>query len=219
VTTTSTPAVANGRQRRTLNDSIAKLDQILDGLSEAIPETIRDTIRESVGAAVAEGVRAALVEIITSPDVQALLRGMVPTAATEPTSDEPPPPDEPPAPDPAGGPGLARRLLGGAGEAGAAGGRWARDKAGAVGEAVAGGARRCRDALAAARERARRLWPYRKALLVAAGVGALAVAVAVLAPGWPAAVLSGVGGACAAVAVRARLWARRAFAALAPAGG
>jgi hypothetical protein len=208
MTTTSTPAVANGRQRRSLNDSIARLDQILDGLAEAIPETISQTLRASVGAAVSEGVRAALVEIVTSPDVQALLRGVVPTPTTGPAADGPPPPDAPPAPPPAGGPGLARRLLDGA-----------RDTAGALGAAVAGGARRCRDALATARDRAGRLWPYRQALLVALGVGAAAAALALVAPGWPAAVLSGVGGACASVAVQLGLWARRAFRALAPAGG
>src|SRR5262245_50826030 len=90
MTTTTNPGVApNGRQRRSLNDSITKLDQILDGLSEAIPETIRDTLRESVGAAVAEGVRSALLEIFASEEVQAMLRGATtaaPPTAVPPTS-------------------------------------------------------------------------------------------------------------------------------------
>jgi hypothetical protein len=33
-----------GRQRRSLNDTIGHLDQMIDGLSEAIPGTIRDTL-------------------------------------------------------------------------------------------------------------------------------------------------------------------------------
>ena len=66
----------NGRPlpRRTLNDSIGRLDDILDGLGEAIPATIRTTLQESVGVAVAEGVKAAMVEIMTNPDVLAKLQ-------------------------------------------------------------------------------------------------------------------------------------------------
>ena len=43
-----------GRQRRSLNDTIGRLDEMIDGLSEAIPGTIRDTLQETVGTAVAE---------------------------------------------------------------------------------------------------------------------------------------------------------------------
>src|SRR5580700_8030547 len=68
-----------GRQRRSLNDSIGHLDKMIDGLSEAIPGTIRDTLQETVGAAITEGVRAALLEIVTNPDVLTLLRGSLPT--------------------------------------------------------------------------------------------------------------------------------------------
>ena len=50
MTTTLAPA-SNGRARRSLNDSIARLDEMIDGLSEAIPETIRDTLKEALEAA------------------------------------------------------------------------------------------------------------------------------------------------------------------------
>src|SRR5580700_5434515 len=69
----------SGRQRRSLNDTIGHLDQMIDGLSEAIPGTIRDTLQETVSAAITEGVRTALLEIVTNPDVLALLRGSLPT--------------------------------------------------------------------------------------------------------------------------------------------
>ena len=69
-------ATLNGRTlpRRSLNDSIGKLDTILDGLGEAIPATIRDTLQESVSAAVAEGVKAALIEVMTNPDLLARIQ-------------------------------------------------------------------------------------------------------------------------------------------------
>src|SRR5580704_16198451 len=67
------------RPRRNLNDTIGHLDKMIDGLSEAIPGTIRDTLQETVGAAITEGVRAALLEIVTNPDVLALLRSSLPT--------------------------------------------------------------------------------------------------------------------------------------------
>src|ERR1700733_4384459 len=71
-----------GRQRRNLNDTIGHLDQMIDGLSEAIPGTIRDTLQETVGAAITEGVRAALLEIVSNPDVVALLRSSLPVSAS-----------------------------------------------------------------------------------------------------------------------------------------
>src|SRR5262249_30812880 len=88
---TATPKAAsapNGR-RPTLSDSIARFNQILDGLSEAIPQTIRDTLRESVAVAVAEGVRAALVEVFNGEAVQSLLGSALP-AASAPSAAPPP---------------------------------------------------------------------------------------------------------------------------------
>jgi hypothetical protein len=90
------PASAPNGRRPTLSDSIARLDQILDGLGEAIPQTIRDTLRESVAAAVAEGVRAALVEVLSGEAVQSLLQGALSTAS---------------APAAAPSPSLGQRLL------------------------------------------------------------------------------------------------------------
>ena len=62
---------SNGRSvpRRTLNDSIARLDQILDGLGEAIPAAIKETLQDSIGVAIAEGVKAALIEVLSHPEV------------------------------------------------------------------------------------------------------------------------------------------------------
>src|SRR3954469_14738800 len=67
---TITPT-SNGRARRSLNDSIVRLDDMIDGLSEAIPATIRDTLKESIAEAITEGVKAAVVEVLTNPALQA----------------------------------------------------------------------------------------------------------------------------------------------------
>ena len=84
--TPKTASTSNGR-RPTLSDSITRLDQILDGLGEAIPQLIRDTLRESVAVAVAEGVRAALVDVLNGEAVQSLLLGVLPTTpAPTPTA-------------------------------------------------------------------------------------------------------------------------------------
>src|SRR5947207_577160 len=76
------------RPRRSLNDTIGRLDGMIDGLSEAIPGTIRDTLQESVGAAVAEGVRTALTELLTNPEVWTVLRGAAGVAAAPVTQTE-----------------------------------------------------------------------------------------------------------------------------------
>src|SRR5262249_24339472 len=94
---TKTASAPNGR-RPTLSDSIDRFDRILDGLSEAIPATIRDALRESVAAAVAEGVRTALVDVLNGEAGQELLRGAFPAAPT-------------PSPTPAPKPSLGARLL------------------------------------------------------------------------------------------------------------
>jgi hypothetical protein len=93
---TATAKTAPNGRRPTLSDSIDRLDRILDGLSEAIPATVRDALREEVVAAVAEGVRTALVEVLSGEAVQSLLRGALPAA---------------PAPIPAPPPSLGQRLL------------------------------------------------------------------------------------------------------------
>src|SRR5947208_15691202 len=102
-----------GRQRRSLNDTIGRLDEMIDGLSEAIPGTIRDTLQETVGTAVADGIRAALADILANPEVLALLRGPLT-----------PPPLAIPVAAVTAEPGLLRKLLAAAPSALAASGRW-----------------------------------------------------------------------------------------------
>ena len=75
-TMTAPPESANGRPpRRSLNDAIGRLDEMIDGLSTAIPETIRDTLKESIADAIALGVKAAVVEVLSNRALLEALHG------------------------------------------------------------------------------------------------------------------------------------------------
>jgi hypothetical protein len=194
--TTTMNAPANGRPRRSLNETIGHLDEMIDGLSTAIPETFRDTLKEEVGAAVSEGVRTALTDLLTNPEVLALLRH---TLAPEPLMAVPVTPTRPPL-----FPGVLGTLLG----ATRAAGTWAWQQLKRAGGAVAGLACGAAHKLVALRQQLQALRQMRKPVLLALGIGGLA-AVALFAPHWVAATLSGLGGICATLTVQLGLWLRR----------
>jgi hypothetical protein len=196
MTTTMNHNNVSGRQRRSLNDTIGHLDQMIDGLSEAIPGTIRDTLQETVGAAITEGVRAALLEIVTNPDVLTLLRSSLP-------------PPSPLAVPLAPGSSLLRTLLTKVCSSVATVARWSRNGVLAVTRMVADGTRVVLNKLAAMRERLRSLRHARRPLLLALVVGGLAVVITLVAPTWVAAVVSGLGGAGVTLTVQAGLWLRQ----------
>lgn len=184
-----TPA-ANGRARRSLNDTIARLDDMIDGLSAAIPDTIRDTLKESLGTAlgeaIAEGVKAAVVEVLSNPALLAAVRGpnQQPKSVT-----------------------LRERMRRAVGRTCQAATGWLRSivrKLANVRQVLSRRTADCRMVLGHARQ-------YRRPLIVSALVGLTVCGVAGLAPGWVGAVLSGIGGALTAAAVQAGLWFRRAL--------
>lgn len=184
---TTTMAASNGRARRSLNDSIARLDEMIDGLSEAIPETIRDTLKEALGAAlaaaVADGVTAAVVHALRDPAFQAALRGPArPKAAT--LRDR------------------VRRFVGRARRAMVTWVSTAAARVFAAARAVAGKAVRLRGV-------GKALWAARTPVLVTVAAGLVVTVLAVLAPHWVASVASGIGGAVTAAAVQGWLWVRR----------
>ena len=82
MTATCTPN-ANGRtERRTLAAQIDRFDSMLDGLDAALLGAVKEAIQQSTGIAVAEAVRATLLEIAANPDLLTLLRpAAVPTPA------------------------------------------------------------------------------------------------------------------------------------------
>jgi hypothetical protein len=187
------------RPRRNLNDTIGHLDKMIDGLSEAIPGTIRDTLQETVGSAIAEGVRAALLEIVTNPEMLTLLRTSLPPAvplAVPITADAPKLT-------------LVRTLLRKT-RSGAAGAiAWSRNLMVAGAEKVAQCVSTMLNKLAQLRQQLRSLRQAHRPILLAFAVGGLAAVAALLAPSWLAATLSGLGGAGATLAVQAGLWLRQ----------
>jgi hypothetical protein len=191
--TMTTQTTTNGQQRRTLNETIGRLDKMIDGLADAIPETIRDTLQQAVGAAVTEGVRTALLEMMSNPDLLTVLRGAL--------SPEPTPPAQPKSP------GLFATLR----VAAAAAGAWSMGKLRGAGQATAKCGRTAANKLKELRQSLSGLSEARKPLLLAFAVGGVAAVVALLAPQWVAATIGGLGGACVAMAVQAGLWLRRGF--------
>ena len=201
---TATMNNSPGRQRRSLNDSIGHLDQMIDGLSEAIPGTIRDTLQETVGAAITEGVRAALLEIATNADVLALLRSALPTPSPLAVPLTPGTPHL----------SLLRTLLTKACSAVVTVATWSKNGVVAATTAVVDCTRTVLNRLTALRQRLRGLRHARRPLLLALAVGGLAVVITLIAPTWVAAIVSGVGGAGVTLAVQAGLWLRQRLGAL-----
>jgi hypothetical protein len=178
--TMSLPAAANGQHRRSLNDSISRLDEMIDGLSAAIPETIRDTLKETVAESVSLGVKAAVIEVLTNADLLAAMRGSVVC------------------------PSLRQRLRAAMNRASAHTTRWVRTAVSAVASrctSTVGIVRQARTGVCLA-------WSARMPVLAAVGLGLAVGLVVACAPPWAGA-LTGFGATCMSLVAQAGLWARR----------
>jgi hypothetical protein len=178
--------------RKSLAEQIDRLDGILDGMAEGLQGAVADAVRQAVSAAVQEAVRGVLAELLTNPDLLALLRGPLapPTQAKEQPGTEA-------HPRPTVRQRLARVKACVGGQLRALGGACRAAATGVCRSAVSGCAR-----LAVARR-------FKGPLLASAGVGVLAGVAAYYAGPWLAALASGAGGFAAALAVQAGLWLRR----------
>jgi hypothetical protein len=174
-------ATLNGKpHRKQLGDQLDRLDGMIDLLAEALPQAVADACREGSKAAMKE----ALLELLTNPEVRALLPALAPPPAAAATL----PPAE-------GTPGV-----------------WATVKA-KLAEAKAAVAARARAAVAATAAAARvldRVVPVRRIALVAGGVGVAVGLLALVCPPLLAAAVTAVGGACAAAAAQVTGGLRRA---------
>ena len=67
----STPAgpAVNGRQKRSLEHQLDRLDAILDGLADALGGAVAEAVKEAVGQAVRETVQAIVSELLANPQV------------------------------------------------------------------------------------------------------------------------------------------------------
>src|SRR5262245_9205730 len=66
----TTATVPNGTARKSLAEQIGRLDNILDGLAEALNESVAAAVQQAVGVAVAAAAHAAVVEVLTNPQLQ-----------------------------------------------------------------------------------------------------------------------------------------------------
>ena len=65
----------NGKVRKSLAEQIDRLDSIPDGLADGLQEAVADAVKRAVTLVVQEAVRGVLAELLTNPDLLALLRG------------------------------------------------------------------------------------------------------------------------------------------------
>jgi hypothetical protein len=191
----ATTSVTNGKpQRKQLADQLDRLDAILDAIAEGLPGAVTDACREGARAAVKD----AIIEIVTNPELRALLGSTAPAPVAAAQSPEPEP--EPKKP-----------------------GLWSRLKAklAAARDAVTGAATRAkgavtarcraaRDTVATLGQTAGEALPWKRMLWVSAGVG-LAVGVGCLImPQTVAACVGAVSATATAAAVQAGNWLTRA---------
>ena len=196
MTATMNPA-ANGRvPRKNLSSQLDRLDAILDGLDGALSGAITEAVKEAVSTATAEAVRATLVEVITNPDVMALLRGgTIPFAqpvVAAPTRCEEPVPPQPNA--------MSRAW------------RWSIQKIKNIGQAIGARVRGVRDGAVSTYRQASSIWSLRRPVLISLGVGLVIGIICFASSPWLAGIVSGVTASVAALGVQLAAWARRVFA-------
>ena len=96
----TTKSNSNGQERKTLASQLDRLDAILDTLGEGLNEAVASAVQEAVETAVREGVhqsvRGALSEVLSNPEVLAVLRAaLAPELASSQTGPATPVPPAP----------------------------------------------------------------------------------------------------------------------------
>jgi len=188
-------------QRKQLSEQLDRLDHIIDALAGGLPEAVTDAVREGARAAIKD----ALIEILTNPELRALLVPVPPVSPIPtpmPAASTVSPPTAPPGP--------TRPSL------------WARIKSRAravkdafVGaivsakDAVVGRCRAVRNSLVAVGVAGGEPVPVQKILVTAMAVGIVVSTACLVVPETVAAVISGVSAAATAVCVQAGGWLRR----------
>lgn len=189
----------NGKARKSLASQLDRLDEMLDGLSEALNESVAMAVKDAVTLAVREAVQAVMTEVLSNPAIVARLQALAGTAPRQATprrtwQDRVAP--------------LARRVVGVCQvirENVQAVAQWTRQR-------VCGVAARARGTWTAVRGVARYVRPFGAPLLAALLCGlVLGVAAFSAGPGLSA-MISGGSGFTAALLAQVGLWLRRALA-------
>jgi len=189
----SATATMNGRpQRKQLGDQLDRLDSIIDALAEGLPGAVADACRDGARLAVKD----AIIEILSNPELRAMLTPMRP----EPVVTPPPPAPEPKRP-----------------------GLWSRIKAqiAAVRNSVTGATTKAKESVTSRFKAARsaaaavanvtgEAFPVQRVGLVALGLGVVVGVSCLLVPQTAAAVVGGVGAAFTAVGVQTGHWLKNA---------
>jgi hypothetical protein len=183
-------AVTNGKPRKQLSDQLDRLDSIIDVLAEGLPGAVTDACREGARAAVKD----AIIEIVSNPELRALLTSMQP--ASVPVAPAP----EPRKPSPWA---KLRALLAAARDA-------VTRPVKSVRDAVATRCRAALDAVAAVGAATGEAIPARRILLVGLGVGVAVRLATLLVPQTVAAAVSAATTTATAVILQTGSWLRRA---------
>ena len=193
----SATAAINGKPRKQLADQLDRLDSIIDALAEGLPGAVADACRDGARLAVKD----AIIEIITNPELRALLAPMPP----EPTPTVVIPSPEP-KPEPPKKPGLWSRL---------------KAKAVAARDALTGATKKVKEAITsryhattgivvALGKATGKAFPLQRVGLVALGVGSVVGVSCLVVPQTVAAAVGAVGAATTAVSVQTGFWLRHA---------
>jgi hypothetical protein len=181
---------------RQLDQKCARLDNIIDGLADGLPAAVAEACREGAGLALKD----ALIEVLTNPELRALLAQ---TAAAP----VPPAPAAPPAPPPSAPPGPSAWTRLKAGLAAARAAVVAAPRKVAV--AVTSPFRAALDTLAALNQAAGAALDARRVLWISAGVGLAVGVLCLVMPQWTASAVGAVGAALTTAAVQVGVWAKR----------
>lgn len=179
--------MTNGRGRKSLASQLDRLDQILDCLSDGLNEAVATAVKEAVAVAVEQAVRTALCEVLTNPEVLAMLQG-----ATQPQNSQP---------KQSVGVRVRERI----GEAAS----WVGNRLRQFGHTCCTVKNRVQQDMCAFRKRVQVLKPFRMSILIALSIGVIAGVTAYFVGPWLSAVVSGVGGFATTMAVQAGLWLRK----------
>jgi len=192
----SATATLNGKpqSRKQLADQLDRLDSIIDALAEGLPGAVADACRDGARLAVKD----AIIEIISNPDLRALLSPPPVSAPSVPVS--------PPEPKPEPKPGFWKRFTSRAKAAtNAVVGAAVKAK-----ESVVDRCKAARDTIAAVGTAAGEVMPTKQISLVALGVGIVVGVACLVVPQTVAAVVGAVGAAATAVGIQVGGWLKRA---------
>ncbi|HEY2910804.1 MAG TPA: hypothetical protein VGI99_11185 [Gemmataceae bacterium] len=172
----SAPHLINGRPpRKQLSEQLDRLDSIIDSLADGLPAAVAEAAREGTRAAVKD----AIVEIVTNPELRALIQSFTP--ATPATVSVPMAAASEPMPT-----------------------AWQRLKArlAAAKNAVSSRCTAVRNAVTNTTRVLSLMMPLRRIALVAVGAGVVVAALGYVAPAGVAAALAGIGGCVTAAAAQ-----------------